>query len=142
MLHAIPHAVFLHVEDNTDDARLFRETLEALTGNVRIRRVSLAETALDLLADTDEADGPPFDCVVTAVRLPGLNGGDLARRLRQRFDAASLPIIGLTRDAPVNEASAGWFDALFQKPDTSRGLRPVVQAIVDLWFTKARRYHC
>lgn len=142
MLHVIPHAVFLHVEDNVNDARVFREAIESVTSNIRVRRVASAETALELIGSAGGDGGPPFDCVVTSLNLPGMSGGDLARRLRQRYDSATLPLVGMTRDTPVGSADRGWFDALYQKCGTARGLRAAAQATVDLWFSQARRFHC
>jgi CheY-like chemotaxis protein len=141
MMHAIPHAVFLHVESNTRDAGMLSEALARVTRNIRVRRVSAAETALELIADGGEG-GPPFDCVVSSLCLPGLDGAGLARRLRQRFDAATLPVFGLTRDAPVGASEGDWFDAVFQKAGDVRGLLPVASTMVDLWFSQARRFHC
>ncbi|SDT89038.1 response regulator [Stappia sp. ES.058] len=141
MMHAIPHAVFLHVEADTHDASVMSEALKRVTGNVRVRRVSAAETALDLVSGGGEG-GPPFDCVISSLCLPGLDGAGLARRLRQRFDVATLPVFGLTRDAPASTPDCDWFDAVFQKASDARGLLPVAAAIVDLWFSQARRFHC
>ncbi|WP_306026828.1 response regulator [Stappia sp. MMSF_3263] len=142
MLHVIPRAVFLHVEDNVNDARVFRQAVESVTSNIRVRRVASAETALELIGGAGGEGGPPFDCVVTSLSLPGMGGGDLARRLRQRYDSATLPLIGMTRDTPVGNDDRGWFDAIYQKCETPRGLRAAAQAAVDLWFSQARRFHC
>ena len=140
MLHVIPDAVFLHVEDSAADAQLFRDVLSMVTGNVRVRRVSSIAGALNLLS-VDEPGAVPFDCVVASTGLAGGSARELACRLRQRYDTATLPIIGLARDAPQSEA-ASWFDAVYQKCDSRKGLRPVVEAIVSLWFDRARRFHC
>ncbi|WP_037546464.1 hypothetical protein [Stappia stellulata] len=120
---------------------MWSDALARVTGNVRVRRVSAAETALALISESGEG-GPPFDCVVSSLCLPGLNGAGLARRLRQRFDAATLPVFGLTRDAPASAPDCDWFDAVFQKAGDVRGLLPAAAAIVDLWFSQARRFHC
>ena len=45
MMHAIPHAVFLHVEADSRDAGILSDALARVTRNIRIRRVSAAETA-------------------------------------------------------------------------------------------------
>jgi CheY-like chemotaxis protein len=141
MMHAIPHAVFLHVEADSRDAGILSDALARVTRNIRIRRVSAAETALELISENGEG-GPPFDCVVSSLCLPGLDGAGLARRLRQRFDPATLPVFGLTRDAPASAPDCDWFDAVFQKTGDVRGILPAASAIVDLWFTQARRFHC
>lgn len=79
-----------------------------------------AETALDCL------DKRPVDVVCTALSLPGMDGIELARRLRARQDAAALPIILLTsRDDAATRArcrEAGVTD-LQPKGDVERLLR-------------------
>ncbi|WP_067339873.1 response regulator [Stappia indica] len=143
MLHVLPHAVFLHVEDNVNDALAFRLALEGATGNIRVRRVGSVETALELLSTPDAAAGPPFDCVVASLDLPAGRAGELARRVRQRYDSATLPLVGLTRGTPPVAAEDGdWFDAVHQKPEAPREMKRIAREIVDLWFSRARRFHC
>ena len=141
MLHVLPHAVFLHVEDNVNDALAFRLALEGATGNIRVRRVGSVETALELLA-TPDAAAPPFDCVVASLDLPGGRAGELARRLRQRHDSATLPLVGLTRGAVPVAADGDWFEAVHEKPATPREFKRIAREIVELWFARARRFHC
>jgi len=74
------------------------------------------------------ADGPSAlslaetfqpECAIVDISMPGMNGIELGRRLRQRFPAAQLRLIGLSgyADADIRDAclSAG-FDAYLVKP--------------------------
>lgn len=78
-----------------DEPMLSRALCRALGDRgLAVHPVPSAETAFAVLAR--EA---PFDAVVTDLRLPGLSGQELARRLRQprliviTGDAASLPLL-------------------------------------------------
>ncbi|WP_186387389.1 hypothetical protein [Stappia sp. TSB10P1A] len=126
-----------------NDAMAFRLALESVTGNIRVRRVGSVETALELLSTPDAAAGPPFDCVVASLDLPGTGAGDLARRLRQRYDSSTLPLVGLTGAAAPSPASDNdWFDVVYEKPTLPREMKRVVREIIDVWFQRARRFHC
>jgi CheY-like chemotaxis protein len=59
------------------------------------------------------------DCAIVDISLPGMNGIDLARRLRQRFPPAQLYLIALTgyAGADIREGClAAGFDAHLVKP--------------------------
>ena len=121
----------------------FRLALESVTGNIRVRRVGSVETALELLSTPDAAAGPPFDCVGASLDRPGTGAGALARRLRPRYDSSTLPLVGLTGAAAPSPASdSDWFDVVYEKPALPREMKRVVREIIDLWFQRARRFHC
>ena len=59
------------------------------------------------------------ECAIVDISLPGMNGIDLARRLRQRFPPAQLYLIALTgyADADIREGClAAGFDVHLVKP--------------------------
>ena len=65
------------------------------------------------------ADDFKPDCAIVDLSLPGMNGIELARRLRQRFPPAQLYLIALTgyADADIRDAClAAGFDAHLVKP--------------------------
>jgi signal transduction histidine kinase/ActR/RegA family two-component response regulator len=74
------------------------------------------------------ADGPSAlslaetfhpDCVIVDVSMPGMNGIELGRRLRQRFPAAQIRLIALSgyADAAIRDACLGaGFNAYLVKP--------------------------
>jgi DNA-binding NtrC family response regulator len=62
----------------------------------RVTIATVAEQALELLEDHD------IDLVVTDIRLPGMSGVDLARRIVERWN--DIPIIVMTGFAEINDA--------------------------------------
>ena len=120
---AEPTGTLLLVEDDADLARylsgLFRRDRWA------VRHAVDAETADRMLHPPGDADPLPPDVVVTDVMLPGMNGLDLVRALRQDPALTRVPILVLTAradaDAAVDAMAAGADDYL-SKPFNSREL--------------------
>ena len=59
------------------------------------------------------------ECAIVDLSMPGMNGIELGRRLRQRFPAAQLRLIGLSgySDAGIrDECLSAGFDAYLVKP--------------------------
>ncbi len=87
------------------------------------------------LAAVDAFD--PFDCVVTDVRMPGISGLDLVRRLAER--GSSCPIILITGHGDVEMAvsavKSGAFDFI-EKPFDERRLLASIRDAVE----KGRRH--
>jgi chemotaxis protein histidine kinase CheA/ActR/RegA family two-component response regulator len=79
-----------------DDSRVTREMIRRLLedAGIEVTAVGSAEEALAQLS------GPrSFDCLVTDIEMPGLDGLELTRKLRRSPDFADLPIIVVsTRD--------------------------------------------
>jgi two-component system, cell cycle response regulator DivK len=100
----------LVVDDNERNAKLACAVLEA-AGITTVVAASGAE-ALELAA------GRPLDLVLLDVRLPDLDGPEVARRLRADPGTAGLPIVALTSLGP--DEAAGLlelgFDGYLEKP--------------------------
>lgn len=139
----IPHVVFLHVEADTEAARLFREALLGISSNIRVRRVMSGQAALDLIARSDRQEaGPPFDCLVTDTALLDMSGAELAARLRKRFDPGLLPLIALADEGEDLSAADPLFAAVYRQTRDPRQLAQVAGEVVATWFAAARRFHC
>ena len=125
----------LLVEDDVLEARLLKANLEQ-RGRNRIDIVSSGEEAIERLGRQ------PCDAVVTDFMLPGLDGIELVRRIRQ-FDP-SLPVVLVTAHASVERAvegirsgatefltkpiNVGALLALVERAVSERGLREEVSA--------------
>ncbi|MEH6952752.1 response regulator FixJ (plasmid) [Nitrobacter sp. NHB1] len=83
----MPHSGNVYVID--DDSAL-RDSLDFLLGTVGFE-VTVFETAADFL---DAHAGLGFGCVVSDVRMPGIDGMDLLRRLKA--STSPLPVIIMT----------------------------------------------
>ncbi|CAN5151587.1 hypothetical protein BH11PSE10_BH11PSE10_07990 [soil metagenome] len=76
--------------------------------------------------------GKPFDAVLMDVHMPVMSGHEATRQVRERFDAAELPIIALTAAALISErdeALAVGMNEFLTKPIDAPKLR---QALVRL----------
>lgn len=82
----------LLVEDSERIRRLVRAILAALPAP--IVEAASAEEALTLA----EADSHRFELLITDLSMPGLNGIELARRLRERFP--SLGVLCMSGHSP------------------------------------------
>ena len=81
------------------------------------------ETAVEAV-DAAAAEGRPFALVLMDLQMPGISGHEAARRIRQRHDARTLPVIALTAAALVSERdealAAGMNDFLTKPIDALR----------------------
>lgn len=98
------------VEDNADNRLL----LQAILGE----RYDLVEyeNGVDALKGIGAA---PPDCVLLDISLPGMDGNEILRRLRQDDALAGLPVIALTAHAMAGDREkflAAGFDEYVTKP--------------------------
>lgn len=111
----------LVIEDDAAMVRVLRARLEGAGYEVRAERSGAA-------ALTEVADTPP-NLVILDLGLPDMNGYEVCRQLRQRFDPWSLPILIVTgMDKPVDQLRGFAFgaDAYLTKPcDSSELLKTV-----------------
>jgi diguanylate cyclase (GGDEF)-like protein/PAS domain S-box-containing protein len=137
----------LYVEDNEFDADLAVRALRASAPAVEVRVVSSVGDAYKLLqppspmtADT-RAAGPPFDVVLSDVRLPDGNGHDVLAHVR----AAHLPIAVVVITGTGDETSvvtalrAGADDYIAKTGDYLQRLATTLSSAVEHFRTNRRR---
>ncbi|WP_374434760.1 CHASE domain-containing protein [Inhella sp.] len=117
-----------------DDSELNREVAQRLLS----REGALVQTAdggAAALALLQASDPPPFDAVLMDVQMPGMDGLETTRRLRQLPGGAELPVLALTAGALEEErqrALAAGMDGFLTKPlepaQLVRSLRHSVEA--------------
>ena len=124
-----PFSVLL-AEDNEINALLARKHLQKLGADVThapdgLTALALAEAALDA--------GTPFQAMVLDIRMPGLDGLELARRIRQAEharEAAPARLIALSADlvdAERRSGSRAGIDAFLGKPVSFARLRTALR---------------
>ena len=115
----------LVVEDNEKNMKLVRDVLRA-TGYTPLE-ASSGEEALTLAAES------PPTLVLMDIQLPGIDGVEALRRLRENEQTARIPVLALTAQAMEGDRQrflAAGFDGYLSKP-------------VDLpKFVAAVRRHC
>ena len=119
-------ARILVVEDNDRNLKLVRdvlvfagfEVLEAQTGE---QGVAIAETTLP-------------DLVLMDLQLPGIDGTETLRRLRQGSLGRDVPVVAVTAFAMAEDrerASLAGFNGYVEKPISVRALPGQIEAFLD-----------
>jgi len=115
-----------------DDDEAMRDSLSFLL-DVQGYRVRLHDSALTFLA---ALDGDPIDCAVTDIRMPGMTGLELVRKLKDQ--GAGFPVVVMTGhgDVPlaVEAMKAGVVDFI-EKPFSNEEF---IAAITSALATRSR----
>jgi PAS domain S-box-containing protein len=120
----------LLVEDNPVNMMIGVAMLEQW--GARVEQAADGHEAVEAVLRAAEA-GHPFDAVLMDVQMPRLSGHEAAARLRERFDARSLPIIALTAAALVSEreqALASGMNDFLTKPIDPQKLRRALARVL------------
>ncbi|RZL03807.1 MAG: response regulator, partial [Rubrivivax sp.] len=102
----------LYVEDNPSNVELF-------TGVMALREGYLVEVAIDGLQGLAMAKANPPDLAVIDINLPGIDGIELCRRLKNDTVTQHIPLIALSANAmpsDVARAQRAGFDVYLTKP--------------------------
>ncbi len=115
----------LLVEDNETNQVLAREILESY--NYRVKIAEKGREALDKI-QTDK-----YDCVLMDIQLPGLNGYEATRIIRNELKLSNMPVLALTANVMENhrkEAEKAGMNGLISKPiDIEKMLIKIRKAI-------------
>lgn len=118
----------LAVDDNADSLEVLGAILKACGAHVLEAR-----DGMDALAYVDTTPG--LDAIITDLSMPGMDGVELARRVRQQPSRQGLPVIALT-GFPERYVDTSAFDAFLKKPFEFDELCRTVHAL-----TAARNGH-
>ena len=107
--------VILVVEDNERNLKLVRDVLEYVGYDVRVART--AEDGIAL------AVKEPPDLVLMDLQLPGIDGMEALRRLRESPRTADIPVVAVTAQAMKDDrerALDAGFNGYIEKPISVR----------------------
>lgn len=100
------------VEDNDDHAELISDALNNTIVANRVIRFVNAESALEYLmgdkAQTTETETPLPGMIILDVKLPGIDGFEMLRRVRGNDRTRRLPVIMLTTSQRDEEIAKGY----------------------------------
>jgi two-component system, cell cycle response regulator DivK len=117
--------VILVVEDNEKNLKLVRDVLEYAGYDVRVART--AEDGITL------AVKEPPDLVLMDLQLPGMDGMEALRRLRENPRTADIPVVAVTAQAMKQDRErvldAG-FNGYVEKPISVRAFPDQVRSFL------------
>lgn len=118
-----------------DDNQLNREIMAefASSWGMGVAAVATAEKALETLA-AGTANAEPWDCVLLDYQLPGMDGAEAARRIRQNPKYRNLLVIMISShqsDQTSQQALAAGVDRILHKPIRKMALRDTMISLLD-----------
>ncbi len=116
----------LLVEDNETNQVLAREILEG-----HGYEMDLAEEGREALSKIEENE---YDCVLMDIQLPGLNGYEITRKIRDELKLSNLPVIALTANVMEKhrqEAAEAGMNDLISKPIDIRNMLKKIKQVID-----------
>ena len=117
--------VILVVEDNERNLKLLRDVLEYAGYDVRVART--AEDGITL------AVSEPPDLVLMDLQLPGIDGMEALRRLRESPRTADIPVVAVTAQAMKRDrerALDAGFNGYVEKPISVRAFPDQVRSFL------------
>jgi two-component system cell cycle response regulator DivK len=118
--------VILVVEDNERNLKLLRDVLEYAGYDVRVAR-----TAEDGI--TSAVSEPP-DLVLMDLQLPGIDGLEALRQLRESPRTADIPVVAVTAQAMKHDrerALEAGFNGYIEKPISVRAFPDQVRSFLS-----------
>jgi two-component system response regulator len=128
------------VEDNADDVELMMRAFRADGVRCDIHVAHDGVAAIDLLLGS--ADTSPPALVLLDLKLPGVDGFDVLRRIRGDPRTRTLPVVILTSSTePGDLIKAYWLGAnsYVRKPMAFRDLLDAARLIASYWLTLNER---
>lgn len=117
----------LIVDDALELGRMLRAAVETLGAGLEVKLFPSAEEALMETAHL------PLDLLIADIRLPGITGLDLARRLRERNNTIKILLItGLTAKDLDAKAGAAGADRFLRKPFLMSEFMAAASELLDL----------
>jgi two-component system response regulator len=129
------------VEDNQDDVELALHAFKSSKVNPEIVVVNDGEEALEYLFGTGRHEGrvctPPPALVLLDLQLPGINGLEVLRRLRERPETRRLPVVILTTSDDRSDIMGGYdngVNSYIRKPVEFDSFVTMVQQLEHYWL--------
>jgi len=134
-------ALILLVEDNNMDVELILEAFkEARLGN-KIQVANTGEDALDYLLGqgpyADRTAYPPPDLILLDLKLPGIDGHEILRRLKSTEGLKRIPVVILTSSRDEGDRAMSYdigANSYLVKPVDFDSFIKVVRQVADYWL--------
>src|SRR5262249_34260009 len=131
-LVGLAHTEFLVVDDSEDTVEMLAQLLKIQGANVTT--VTNGIDALGLVKDKH------FDVILSDISMPGMDGFEFLRRLRQipgRTDVPVVEITGFGRKEDIQRAHRAGFFSHLTKPLSFEGLAHILNQLSEQLLSKA-----
>ena len=121
----MPGELILLVEDNDNNRMLVRDVLHA--SGYRVVEAETAEDSLRIAAEQRPA------LILMDIQLPGMNGIEALKRLRDDPATRAIPVIAVTASAMTQDRRqimAAGFDGYQSKPISVKGLLQTIREML------------
>ena len=122
----------LIVDDNTTNLAVLRDQLSHW--GAIVSTANDAQAALDLCFQRSSDREPPFDIALLDMKMPGMDGIELGRKLREAPIFDEMKLVMMTSISSQNKSmllSEAGFNAYFPKPATTSDLFKVLSVVID-----------
>jgi CheY-like chemotaxis protein len=121
----------LLIEDNDIDAEITQQVIRRAREEVSVQLARDGEEALEILS---VRDGRRPQLILLDLRLPGFDGWEILRRLKNDAELAAIPVAVLTgqRESMLESLRSGG-NMYFIKPITERDAASLFPAIDQYW---------
>jgi CheY-like chemotaxis protein len=135
----------LYVEDSVDDFTLFELAARKCGTPFTLRRAADGEQAIAYLSGAGvyaEREDHPFpDLVLLDLRMPGMDGFEVLRWIRDKPTTKSLPVVvlaGSSFRADVRRALELGANSYAVKPGKFEELQVLIDQIADVWLEREK----
>jgi CheY-like chemotaxis protein len=124
----------LHIDDCENDIELTKAALTSLSSEIEIDWASSAQEGLSMLRRQ------AYDCVISDLRMPEMDGLELLRVVRSQLDR--IPFIMLTGEGDekiATEAIRTGADEYYDKEGALEHFRNLLRSIY--WHSRVKSFH-
>ncbi|MGF1612289.1 MAG: response regulator [Kiloniellales bacterium] len=134
----VPIEILL-VEDSPGDVRLTREALKEAKVRNNLAVVPDGDAAMRyLLREGEFVDAPKVDLIILDLNLPGKDGREVLKEVKQHQTLRRIPVVVLTTSADEYDVLRSYelyANCYITKPVTMNSFIDVVQSIDSFWFS-------
>jgi CheY-like chemotaxis protein len=141
MTESLP-PVLLVIEDSDEDFVAFERILQQVSINCRLYRSTDGDHALRFLFRKGEYANPKIaprpSLILLDLNLPGTDGQEVLKQLKQQENLRSIPVIALSGSNNPKDVAALYqlgVNSYILKPINTAKFKTTMQLLVEYWFT-------
>jgi CheY-like chemotaxis protein len=122
---------FFLIDDDEEDTMIFRDMVEECEIPIRFKNAENGKEALDLLR---QSDGNLPDVIFLDLNMPGMDGKECLKELKQDDRLATLPVIMYTTSShtrDIEDTLQAGAVGFITKPSDVRELRKIIETIAE-----------